>query len=323
MLTPNDHLGTTTPNVVYNFICGKICLGTKIRSVKIRFAFFPLGSHIEVFLGRAADLPFSPGEFQVLVRALKDTEPSEEMKDDFDLEASLLANLAHPNVIRLMAVCIKTPPLCMIFEYSSYGYLDEYLQDCDQSDLNHTGKQNAPLARDSFTELTNVDRLSIAKQIASGMKYLTNKGYVHQELQARNCLVFKDMQVKIANLGLHWAKPDQNFFVMPPEEKRLFPVRWLPPEVVLYGEYTHSADVWSYAVLVWEVFSNGQLPYTGINDSDVVSYVRGGNVLPRPKLCPHEVYEVMKSCWEIAPLERPNFNSLYDSMTEFHAGVPV
>jgi serine/threonine protein kinase len=283
--------------------------------------FFLLGPDIEMFLGRAVDLPFSPGEFAVVVRALKNADPSEEIKDTFDLEASLLANLVHPNVVRLMAVCIKTPPLGLVFEYSSYGYLDEYLQDCDQSE--HKDKKTTPVVRDSFTELATVDRLSIAKQIASGMKYLSDKGYVHQELRAQNCLVFKDLQVKVANLGLHWAKPDQNFFVMTPEEKQRFPVRWLPPEVVLYGEHTHTADIWSYGILVWEIFSNGNLPYTGINDSDVVSYVRGGNVLPRPKICPHEVYEVMKTCWEIAPQERPDFKSLQDTMTALHAGVPV
>ena len=276
-----------------------------------------------MFLGQAKDLPFSPGNFTVVVRTLKNTDPSEEVKDDFDVEASLLANLVHPNVVRLMAVCIKTPPLCLIFEYSSYGYLDEYLRDCDQSELKHAANSNSATVRDSITELAIVDRLLIAKQIASGMKYLKDKGYVHQDLRARNCLVFKDLQVKVANFGLHWAKPDQNFFVMSPEEKQDFPVRWLPPEVVLYGEFTHPSDVWSYGVLVWEIFSNGHLPYTGINDNDVVSYVRGGNILPRPKLCPHEVYEVMKTCWEITPLERPDFESLQGTMTDLHAGEPV
>ena len=276
-----------------------------------------------MFLGRAKDLPFSPGEFNVVVRALKNTDPSESVKDDFDVEASLLANLVHPNVVRLMAVCIKTTPLCLVFEYSSYGYLDEYLQNCDQSELGNHKNKTKPVVRDSLTELAIVDRLLIAKQIASGMKYLATKGYVHQELRARNCLVFKDLQVKVANLGLHWAKDDQNFFVMEPEEKQRFPVRWLPPEVVLYGEYSHSGDVWSYGVLVWEIFSNGDLPYMGISDNDVVSYVRGCNILPRPKLCPHELYEMMKSCWEITPLERPDFKSLQDTLTALHAGVPV
>ncbi|XP_046853381.1 muscle, skeletal receptor tyrosine-protein kinase-like isoform X2 [Xenia sp. Carnegie-2017] len=278
-------------------------------------------SQIEMFLGRAKDLPFSPGEFNVVVRELKDTEPSDEIKDDFDVEASLLANLVHPNVVRLMAVCIKTPPLCLVFEHSSCGYLDEYLQECEQRDLTFPKKPRAQM--EFFTELTSVDRLLIAKQIASGMKYLSDKGYVHQELRTRNCLVFKDLQVKVANLGLRWATPDQNFFIMKNEEKRRFPVRWLPPEVVLYGEYSPSADVWSYGVLVWEIFSNAQLPYAGIDDKDVMSYVRGNNILPRPKLSPHEVYEVMKSCWEITPLQRPNFKSLHDTMTALHAGIRV
>lgn len=275
-----------------------------------------------MFLGRAVDLPFASGDFNVIVKVLKDTDPSEEKKQDFDVEAALLANLVHPNVVRMMAVCIKTPPLCLVFESSEYGCLEEYLQDCDPNEFVRKGRKTA-LTRDSFTELANVDRLSIAKQVSSGMQYLTEKGYIHQELRARNCLVFKNLQVKVANLGLRWANPEPNYFVMEPSEKKHFPIRWLPPEVILYGEYSESTDIWSYGVLVWEVFSDGKLPYTGIDDNHVVSYVRNHNVLPRPKSCPHHVYEVLKGCWEMAAVERPNFSSLHETMTSLHAGVAV
>lgn len=276
-----------------------------------------------MFLGRANDLPFASGEYKVLVKVLKDVNPSEKNKEEFEKEASLMAKLIHPNVVRLMAVCIKTAPLCLVFEYSEYGFLDEYLRECDQRDFGKRSKSCSLQVRNSYTELANVDRLSIAKQIAAGMQYLTDNGYIHQELRARNCMVFKDLQVKVTNLGLHWAKPEQNFFVMEPAEKKHFPVRWLSPEVILYGEYSKLADVWSFGVLVWEVFSDGQLPYSGMNDSEVVSYVRGNSVLPRPKTCPPNVYEVLKSCWEMTPLQRPNFSSLHETISNLHAGVAV
>ena len=274
-----------------------------------------------MYLGRARDLPLTKrGEYKVIVRALKDTDPSEERRENFAMEASSLVNLVHPNVVRLMAVSMKSPPLSLVFEYSEYGYLDTYLQTCDINSVKSEKKKTSEVAT---LELGNVDRISMAKQIAAGMRYLTDKGFLHQELRARNCMVFKELQVKVAHLGMRWTNPpEQSFFDMDPTEKENFPLRWLSPEVVMYGSYSVSADVWSYGVVVWEIFSNGQLPYSGISDQDVITYTRGRNVLPRPKACPHEIYEVLKSCWEITPLERPTFATLYESMSSFYDVVP-
>ena len=280
-----------------------------------------LETDVRTYLAHAKDLPLSkPGEHKVIIRTLKDTSPSYETKDEFATEASSLVNLVHPNIVRLMAVAIRMPPLCLIFECSEYGYLDSYLQSCDSTDATNSPKRNTQ--KDPPPTLGTVDRIFIAKQIAAGMQYLTEKGHVHQELRAHHCMIFNNLQVKVANLGLRWANISQSFFDMGEKEKQKYTVRWLSPEVIMYGSHSISGEVWSYGVLVWEVFSNAQLPYSGINNEDVISYVRGSNILPRPKLCPDEIYEVLKSCWEITPLERPGFKSLCESMTSFHDIVP-
>lgn len=50
---------------------------------------------------------------------------------------------------------------------------------------------------------------------------------------------------------------------------RLLPVRWMSPESVMYGRFTLESDVWSFGVVLWEVYSFGKQPYYGHNNEEV------------------------------------------------------
>jgi serine/threonine protein kinase len=47
------------------------------------------------------------------------------------------------------------------------------------------------------------------------------------------------------------------------QSKSLLPVRWMPPESILYGKFTTESDIWSYGVVLWEIYSYGLQPYYG------------------------------------------------------------
>lgn len=52
---------------------------------------------------------------------------------------------------------------------------------------------------------------------------------------------------------------------------RLLPVRWMSPESVMYGRFTLESDVWSYGVVLWEIYSFGKQPYYGQSNEEVTN----------------------------------------------------
>ena len=74
---------------------------------------------------------------------------------------------------------------------------------------------------------------------------------------------------------------------------------------------TIESDCWSFGVLLFEVFSLGQRPYTGLQNHEIYNHIEEGNRLKRPALCPQKVYELMLECWDKTPARRPLFAAVF------------
>jgi len=88
------------------------------------------------------------------------------------------------------------------------------------------------------------------------------------------------------------------------------PLRWCALEVIQYGEYSCSTDIWSLAVLLWELFNQAQVPYTGLSNEDVVTKLKKGERLARDNT-PANIYEIMIRCWATEPKDRLTANDVY------------
>ncbi|XP_019410930.1 PREDICTED: muscle, skeletal receptor tyrosine-protein kinase [Crocodylus porosus] len=268
------------------------------------------GAFGRVFQARAPGLlPYEPFTM-VAVKMLKE-EASADMQADFQREAALMAEFDNPNIVKLLGVCAVGKPMCLLFEYMAYGDLNEYLRDRSPRNLCSLTPGNL----DTRVRLSNplalccTDQLCIAKQVAAGMAYLSERKFVHRDLATRNCLVGENMVVKIADFGLSRNMYSADYYKA--NENDAIPIRWMPPESIFYNRYTTESDVWAYGVVLWEIFSYGMQPYYGMAHEEVIYYVRDGNVLSCPDNCPLELYNLMRLCWSKLPSDRPSFASIH------------
>lgn len=249
----------------------------------------------------------------IAIKTLKEDATSK-TRNDFQREADLMTDLQHPNIVCLLGVCFRDEPLSMLFEFMSEGDLHEFLiSHSPRSDI----PQNHPTGGHGKKVLDLNDFLHISTQIAAGMEYLSSHHYVHRDLAARNCLVGDHLTVKISDFGLSRDIYASDYYRV--QSKSLLPVRWMPPESILYGKFTSESDIWSFGVVLWEVFSFGHQPYYGYSNQEVIDMIRSRHLLPCPEDCPPHIYSLMVETWHELPNKRPSFAELHTRLRNWKA----
>lgn len=273
------------------------------------------------------EFPFNVRKGRPLLVAVKILRPdaSKNARNDFLKEVKILSRLKDPNIIRLLGVCVSSDPLCMVTEYMECGDLNQYLS--HRVLLDKTGPtHNTPTI--SYPAL-----ISMASQIASGMKFLSSLNFVHRDLATRNCLVGGERgergedrggerHIKIADFGMSRNLYAGDYYRI--QGRAVLPIRWMAWECILMGKFTTASDVWAFGVTLWEMLSVCQeQPYSNLTDEQVIDNAgeffrdQGRQVyLSRPAVCPQGLYELMLSCWNRDCKLRPSFAYIHSFLTE-------
>ncbi|NWS93812.1 FLT3 kinase, partial [Mionectes macconnelli] len=166
---------------------------------------------------------------------------------------------------------------------------------------------------EDFNVLTFEDLLCFSYQVAKGMEFLESKSCIHRDLAARNILVTQGKVVKICDFGLaRDIMNDSNYVV---KGNARLPVKWMAPESLFERTYTMKSDVWSYGILLWEIFSLGVNPYPGIQvDTNFYKLIQSGFKMDQPYYATKDVYCMMQSCWALDSRKRPSFSCLVSSL---------
>ena len=241
----------------------------------------------------------------IAVKMLK-TNASESSKVQFEKEYRFMFRLNHPNVIRLLGICLTETPFIMM----------EYM---DKGDLNKVLKQYHGIVGHNVNprkgEITQQMLIRICTQIASGMNYLASNNFIHRDLATRNCLVGENFLVKIADFGMSHNLYESHYYII--HGHTVLPVRWMATEC-FYGKFSAKTDVWSFGVTMWEIFVLAKHePYYKMSDADLVENALTGSdrlILSCPERCPRNMYEIMKGCWAHNASERLTFKQLHEKL---------
>ncbi|KAM6984877.1 fibroblast growth factor receptor 1b [Aplochiton taeniatus] len=245
---------------------------------------------------------------KVAVKMLK-ADATEKDLSDLISEMEMMKMIGkHKNIINLLGACTQHGTLYVVVEYASQGNLREYLRSRRPVGLEYwSGPAQAPLDRLEVSEL-----VSAAYQVARGMAYLASKKCIHRDLAARNVLVTEDNVMKIADFGL--ARDIHHIDYYKKTTNGRLPVKWMAPEALFDRIYTQQSDVWSFGVLLWEIFTLGGSPYPGVPVEELFKLLKEGHRMDRPSACTQELYLTMRDCWHAVPSRRPTFYQLVEDL---------
>ncbi|KAL7077789.1 hypothetical protein ACQ4LE_003026 [Meloidogyne hapla] len=269
------------------------------------------GNFAEVYYGHWR------GKVDVAIKMMK---PRTMSSEDFISEANTMKQCQHPNLVRLFAVCTKEEPFYIITEYMKNGNLLDFLRAETKEDQQKLSSPKNPL--------TIQELVVICAQVADGMKYLEERKLVHRDLAARNVLVGEKISgvpiVKVADFGLARKLMDDEQ-IYEAQTSTQFPIKWTAPEAAMLKIFTVKSDVWSYGILLYEIFTKGAVPYAGMSNSEVLVKIESGermkcpyNSNPDESVLIKRIYEqVMLKTWEQQPERRPTFEALYHYFDDF------
>jgi FMS-like tyrosine kinase 1 len=178
-----------------------------------------------------------------------------------------------------------------------------------------------PIIFDTFSNIDSrapktSDLVSWSFQCSRGMEYLSSKKIIHGDLAARNILLCDGNVIKITDFGL--SKSLYKNYQITRDKKLPLPYKWLAIECFTDNIFSIQSDIWSYGILLWELFSLAQSPYPGFEQSvELYQFLIEGSRMEKPYVANDKIYQLMLQCWSKNPQERPLFHEISEVLGRF------
>ncbi|KAI9919763.1 hypothetical protein PsorP6_017283 [Peronosclerospora sorghi] len=219
--------------------------------------------------------------------------------NEFQSEVEIMSVLRHPNICRLLGVCMEPPNRALVVEL---------------------------LQRGSLWGVLRMNRKSIDQEMRSRFIYDTAKGMsylhhferpiLHRDLKSPNLLVDKNFNIKLSDFGLARVKAHVQTMT-----GNCGTVQWMAPEVLGNQKYTEKADVFSFGIVIWEIVT-GECPYDGMSQIQAALGVLNRNLRPNiPRDCPPFFSRLMKACWNRQPELRPSFPHIVNAFRTYQSSI--
>jgi len=239
------------------------------------------------------------GKWEKKEVAIKEIKASTEKASDFIKEVAMMKVVNHPNIVTMLGIIYNTKHICIITEYMSKGSLSSILRN-----------------EDMLVEDAHIQQMAI--DTCLGMAYLHEMNIIHRDLKCSNLLVDESWTVKVGDFGLSRSVPDKEYTMT-----SCGTPAWAAPEVLQHRKYTTKADVYSFAICLWEMTTR-QKPYSDLEPYQIVIEVAVHN--RRPELSDEVTYyftDAVKACWKTDPEKRPSFTDLVEYFEGITCPEPI
>ncbi|XP_011304266.1 uncharacterized protein [Fopius arisanus] len=241
----------------------------------------------------------------IVVRILTEEATASE-KAWFLGEALPYLKLRHRNLLELLGTCLETDPYLLLFESCPTGDLKSFLRANQRSEALTTEKIPLKMSLD----------------ISSALGHMHSHGFAHTDLSARNCLVSPTLSIKLGDYGIGVEKYPEDYYVV---GDRALPIRWSAPESLVCTDttietraITPRANLWSFAILLYEIASWGKRPYDSLGDEQVIEMILSLTFESHLKLeelsSSKNLVEALKSCWKINPNDRLDLEDVIETL---------
>ncbi|KMZ60519.1 Protein kinase family protein, putative, expressed [Zostera marina] len=229
---------------------------------------------------------------EVAIKYLKYELLNTAVRAEFFHEIEILSKVQHGNVVRFIGACTE-PQLCLVTEYMAGGSVYDFTRMCPNT-----------------LELPVLLKISI--DVCKGMEYLHQNGIIHRDLKTANLLMDANGVVKVADFGV--ARFQAHEGVIMTAETGTY--RWMAPEVINHQPYNEKVDIFSFAIVLWEL-TTSKVPYDTMTPVQAAIGVRQGL---RPTLQDNthpKLQSLMQRCWDEVPSKRPSFSKLKIELEDF------
>jgi len=313
--------------------CGEIPVGVQhlvpdlalrgVRGGKIKFAELEIldmigeGAFAKVYRGRWRDRTVAVKKINVasiVSESQGDDTPQElspeELEEDkermlavfdsFRREAALISALQHHNIVDLLGVVMEGETMCLVLEFMSLGSLYDFLQ-------------NSEYVLDADL------RLALALDVANAIDFMHAQKMIHRDIKSPNILLTEtqvgdrhQVVAKVADFGL-----SRKLLLAPELNERVVDnPTWLAPEIITNSSYTGKADVYSFAIIMWELLTRTK-PYSEMEFMwEIQEAIVNNERPPIPTDCDPDYASLMRDCWHPDPDKRPTFGEVVQRLTE-------
>ncbi|KAI1724915.1 protein tyrosine kinase domain-containing protein [Ditylenchus destructor] len=251
----------------------------------------------------------------------------------------------HPHILNLIGFVFDEDSPLLVLEYCALGDLltlirnnkqslfedcgiaehakesDDSVVDDEEKSVDDEEEKNSDRGEKSKTQsitspknkcnLTLNKLISFSWQVSDAMVYLSSRNHIHRDIAARNVLITGNMVAKLGDFGLCRHSVEQLYTT----QGGKLPIKWMAIEALKMAEFSSKTDVWSFGVMLFEIFSAGDTPYPTIQAADMLQHLLEGNRLKQPILSPDEIYKLMRECWLEDPERRPTCEQVRKRIT--------